>query len=141
MAPVYEYACDCGQFFDRYLPLARYDEVQKCLCGRACRKLLPRVTVISSRDIHYESPIDGRPVTSEAARRQDLARSGSIPYDPEMKKDAERRRQDEDKAMDAAIDATVEREIAAMPSAKRERLEAELTRSDTDLAYTRGTAS
>lgn len=140
MCPTYEYTCDDGHYFDRYLPLAEYDRPQACPCGNPGRKLFPRVHVVRSRDIHYTSPIDGRPITSEAARRDDLERNNCQEYDPEMKKDAERRRKDADAALDASIDATIEQEVAAMPSAKRERLAAELTRGDMSLEYTRGSA-
>ena len=126
MAPIYEYVCPEGHYFDRYLPLANYAEPQRCQCGREGRKLFPRVHLIRTKDIHYDSPIDGRPITSEAARREDLARSNCQPYDPEMKTDYNRRSKDSETALEKAFDDTVDREIAAMPARKREKLEAEL---------------
>lgn len=78
------------------------------------------------RDIHYDSPIDGRPITSMAARREDLARSGCVEYDPEMRKDANRRIQEADEKLDKSVDNLVEAEFARMPSAKKEKLAAEL---------------
>jgi hypothetical protein len=30
----------------------------------------------------YKSPIDGKMITSRSARREDLARSGCVPYEP-----------------------------------------------------------
>lgn len=138
--PTYSYSCSKGHFFDRYLPLAEYDAPQTCACGEAGRKLFPRVHLMKRREVYYDSPIDGRPITSEAARREDLARNNCQEYDPEMKKDAERRRREASEALDRSIDETVEREVAAMPSEKRERLDAELTRGGLDLEYTRSTA-
>ncbi|MBM3491280.1 MAG: hypothetical protein FJX68_12695 [Alphaproteobacteria bacterium] len=78
------------------------------------------------KDIHYDSPIDGRPITSERARADDLARSNCIPYDPGMKQDAACRRAEADAALERRIDDTVEAEIEKMPSEKRERLQREL---------------
>lgn len=33
----------------------------------------------------YNSPIDGRPITSRSHRREDLRRNGCVEYDPSMK--------------------------------------------------------
>lgn len=33
----------------------------------------------------YRSPIDGKLITSRSARREDLIRSGCVPYEPSMK--------------------------------------------------------
>lgn len=78
------------------------------------------------KDICYDSPIDGRPITSMAARRDDLARSGCVEYDPEMRKDYTRRVEADEKRLEQSVDSLLEREIAAMPSRKQEKLAAEL---------------
>lgn len=83
--------------------------------------------VFVGRDIDYASPIDGRPIRSKAQRMDDLARHGCIEYDPGMKQDAARRRQEADAAIDAGIDRTVEEAIHKMPGVKRERLANELS--------------
>lgn len=141
MAPIYEYACEEGHYFDRYLSLAKYDQPQTCLCGSQSRKLISLVTIVRAKEIRYTSPVDGREITTEAARREDLARSNCIPYDPEMKTDTIRRRAQEDATLEASVDRTVEQEWDKMPAEKRERLGAELTRGGLDLAYTRGTST
>ena len=88
-------------------------------------------------DIRYDSPIDGRPITSKHARIEDLKRSGCVEYDPEMKKDYKRRVEEGEKALDKSVDSLVEREVSAMPARKRENLFAELSRGvSADLART-----
>ncbi len=82
--------------------------------------------IFVSPDIRYDSPIDGRHITNLQARQEDLARSGCIPYDPEMKKDSERRRVEADLKLEAMVDETVEREVSKMPSRKLEQLNNEL---------------
>jgi len=82
--------------------------------------------IFVSQDVCYDSPIDGRPITSMAAHRDDLARSGCVAYDPEMKKDAARRRQESADKLESSIDDHVEREWAGMPSQKKEVLAAEM---------------
>ena len=32
----------------------------------------------------YQSPIDGRPITSRTARKEDLKRNGCVPYEPSL---------------------------------------------------------
>ena len=85
---------------------------------------MPRLIV--KQDIRYDSPVTGAPITSERARREDLARHNCIEYDPGMKQDAQRRVVEDERKLDKAVDATVEAEISRMPARKRERLEIEL---------------
>ena len=37
--PVYEYKCECGNIFEKNVPLAEYKEPQPCPeCGKLCEK-------------------------------------------------------------------------------------------------------
>lgn len=78
------------------------------------------------RDVCYDSPIDGRPITNKQARLEDLKRSGCIEYDPGMKQDRERKLKEADESLDRSVDESVEREFASMPARKKEQLAAEL---------------
>ena len=82
--------------------------------------------VFVARDICYDSPVDGRPITSKAARADDLARSNCIEYDPGMKQDRERRIAESDAKLDSSVERHVEEAFFKMPSAKREKLANEL---------------
>jgi len=82
--------------------------------------------IFVSQDVCYDSPIDGRPITSRAARLDDMARSGCIEYDPEMRKDADRRVKEQEAELDRSVDDYVEREFATMPVRKKEALAAEM---------------
>jgi hypothetical protein len=77
-------------------------------------------------DVHYRSPITGQPVQSHAARREDMARHGCVEYDPEMKKDVDRRREAVQQEFEAKIEETVYTEIAKMPPAKKAQLAKEV---------------
>ena len=77
-------------------------------------------------DVHYQSPIDGRVIRSQSERIDDMRRNGCIEYDPEMKNDSIRKSKESDKALDSSIDVEVEKNFLKMPSAKKERLAAEL---------------
>ena len=124
--PTYEFRCPEGHKFDRVLRVADYNVPQGCDCGLYAQRQISIPMVFVSQDIRYESPIDGKVITTRQQRQEDLARSGCIEYDPEMKKDAARRQLENDKNLDKAIDATVEKEIHAMPARSREKLVAEL---------------
>lgn len=97
---------------------------KRALDAGAFRRLAPLVFV--KPDVRYASPIDGRPITSQAARVEDMKRSGCMEYEPGMRQDSDRRMKAEEEALDRKVDAFVEREIETMPTAKRERLAAEL---------------
>lgn len=91
--------------------------------GRHLRRA-PMVFV--GQDIHYQSPVDGRVISSKHQRLDDLARNNCIEYDPEMKKDYQRRIAESEKKIDRAVDNHVDKVISQMPVRKREKLESEL---------------
>lgn len=121
--PTYEYRCECGNEFERILPVSEYKAPQWCHCGLQGERVISRPLQVSvQRECRYDSPIDGRPITSWKQRADDLARNGCQEYDPEMKTDYNRRIAREDADLDKKIEATVEAEIERMPSVKKEAL-------------------
>lgn len=137
--PIYVYSCPCGEKFERYLAVADYDTLQKCECGLEARRVICAPMMVSVKEIRYESPIDGKPVTSKQARQEDLARSGCIEYDPEMKTDYNRRIEREEKELENKMEQSVNAAIAQMPTKKRETLVSEL-QSGADIDTLRLTA-
>lgn len=126
--PTYEYECNSGHLFERILPVSRYDEPQLCICGSESRKLISLPALAwASREVNYDCPITGAPITSMAQHKDNLARHGCQQYDPEMRKDADNFRRRTQEALEKSVDETVERTIEAMPSRKKEALEKELT--------------
>lgn len=125
----YGYRCPNGHDFDVICAVNDYTPRKQCPDCEALsdRYLTAPLLGFVRPDVCYDSPIDGRPITSWAQRRDDLARNGCQEYDPEMRKDAERHRRAQDDALDRAVEQTVEKEISTMPGAKRERLANELS--------------
>lgn len=135
--PIYVFRCESGHRFDRYLPIKDYNSLQTCECGaKAKRQTVP--TMIAPMFEDYESPIDGRPITSKRKRLEDLARSGCVPYEPSLKDEANKNIKNEELKLEKEIDKTVELEIEKMPARKRELLEQEL-KSGANIEYTRNT--
>lgn len=124
--PTYAYECEQGHEFDRYLPLHQWNKPQVCDCGKAATKVLTATYGYVQGDVCYDSPIDGKAITSRRQRKEDMARNGCMEYDPEMKKDAARRRRQADESLDRSVDATVEESFEKMDGKKRERLANEL---------------
>ena len=87
---------------------------------------MPRVSVFVQADICYDSPIDGRPITSKQARIEDLARNNCQEYDPGMRQDYERRGKESQEKLEKIFDASVDEALALMPVRQREKLETEL---------------
>lgn len=104
--PLYNFRCPkCNKTFEAF---AKVEERSvHCSCGWEAKRLLSAPTIKGPMQ-PYTSPIDGRWIEGERQRRDDLARSGCIPYDPEMKKDSERFRVEKAAALDRSIDAAVE---------------------------------
>lgn len=124
--PLYEYECERGHVFERVQPVAQCSDPQPCDCGQTGRRIISRTVGFVQRECVYDSPIDGRPITSWAQRREDMARNNCQEYDPGMRQDFDRRIAREDAQLDAKFDATIEAEIERLPVRKRERLQAEL---------------
>lgn len=126
--PTYSYQCPDGHTTLVMVPISLYRPTVPC---ETCADLAERVftapvLVKVAQDVHYESPITGEPIRSHAARREDMAKHGAVEYDPEMKKDADRRREESQEQFEAAIEQTVYEEIAKMPGDKKARLAREV---------------
>jgi hypothetical protein len=72
----------------------------------------------------YQSPIDGRWIDGRVARREDLARSGSRPWEgmEQERKEAARRQDYEHQRMDRKLDETVSRSWAQISERSRRAL-------------------
>lgn len=96
-------------------------------CGMLAEQVIGAPLLVkAAQNVMYDSPITGLPITSWEAHREDLKRSGCRPYDPEMKKDAERFRKEKADELDKSIELHVEETVEKMPSAKRAKLASEL---------------
>jgi putative FmdB family regulatory protein len=123
--PTYEYKCECGTRFERFLPLAQYAEPQICECGARAEKIFTSVRVMGDLP-PYISPVTGREIRGRREREEDLKRSGCRPYEAGERQAAARKRAEIEKAFDARVEETVEREFEALPSRKKEKLAAEI---------------
>lgn len=138
--PWYEFAASCGCTLETYLPVSQFNAVQHCTHGTAMERVIGAPLLVKvAQDIAYDSPIDGSVITSWHARQEDLKRHDCVPYDPEMKRDHERRQDENDRQLEHAVEATVEEVIEKMPTKQRGRLYSELAEQGVETVYARST--
>ena len=120
---IYEHECSNGHRFEIVCALKDFQKTRECpTCKEQAGIRISAVKGFVGREVNYDCPITGKPITSYSQHRDNLARHGCQEYDPEMKKDAANYRKAHDEAIDRAVDETVERQIEAMPGHKREAL-------------------
>ena len=131
--PNYLYQCENSKKrFDRFARVVDHQAVVECACGANAIQIITAPMVIipahmsATGNSSYQSPIDGRPITTERQRREDMARNDCVEYEPGMRQDVDRKVAADELALDRAVDETFDREIAAMPAHKLERLDAEM---------------
>lgn len=126
--PLHDYACnECMEVDERHVAVADLDKPQHCDCGAVMQRvfLTPPMGFVQP-DIHYTSPVDGRPITNRQEHLEELARTDTVVYEPGIKQDQERNQLRREEALERSIEQTVEKEVATMPARKREKLAAEL---------------
>lgn len=126
--PIHSFRCPTGHIFDAYQPADKLDSTMAC--GQ-CKAMADKVFLTPPmgfvrKDVHYTSPVDGRPITSRQGHLEDLARTNSVVYEPGIRQDQERNQAMRERALESSIEQTVDREVALMPARKREKLTAEL---------------
>ena|SRR3990167_1009282 len=126
--PQYLYHCRGNHTFLRFSTVSEHSPIAMCACGQQASQVITAPTLVKvAADVCYDSPIDGRPITSHDAWKEDLKRHDCVAYDPEMKTDAARRIDEADAHLDRLVDAHVEEAIEKMPTAKRAQLWSEMT--------------
>lgn len=132
--PIYDYRCENGHEFDRFLSLKEYDVPQICECGKSASRLI-KPTMVNC-DIQpwdrYVSPATGKVITSYKERKADMEASGCVDYEPSLKAEGKKRLKQEEAKIDKEIEKTVEKQIESMDSKTRERLGNELKYADLD---------
>ena len=123
----------------KFFRVKDYEEAVDCeKCDLAAvRVFTAPVMVIAKPDICYDSPVDGRVITTHAARQDDLKRHNCVEYDPEMHKDAARHREERQAELEASVERDVTESIARMPDGKRRQLKQELISQGADLQVVR----
>lgn len=122
--PLYDYRCpECGH---RAQAFRRVDDRHQAPPHEHSMVLAVTAPTVRGDISGYHSPITGQWIGSSRAAREDMKRHGCREWDPGEKQDAIRRREQNDRDLDASIERTVGTFIEDLPQRKRERLEVEL---------------
>ncbi len=128
--PTYDYECPaCAARESRFFPMADFDVTVHCSkCSRPMTKvfLSAPLGVVQPTYQPYRCPITEKVIDGRKAHQENLARHGCRVLETGEKEAADRRRAESEAALDRGVEETVEREIALMPTEKKERLAAEL---------------
>lgn len=126
--PLYECECEvCGAGGDFIATIA---ECNNTPCCEACGGVTKRAFLTAPMAIvrfpaagghEYISPVSGRAITTQKARRDDLARTGSRPYEgfATESKEAQRRVAADEKKSDAKLHDDVSRAYHQLTPEKR----------------------
>lgn len=123
--PLHDFRCPDGHTIESYVEHG----VESIECPR-CKSVAPKV-FLTAPMVHgdlpgYHSPVTGKWIEGRRARKEDLKRTGSRPYEDGERQEFERRRASEEAAFDKSLENTIEGEIASMPARKKELLEQEV---------------
>ena len=137
--PLYSFRCQQGCDEERYLPLAEYDSAQVCATHREMmwRTISAPLMLKVQPDVRYNSPVDGRHITSMNAHREDLKRNNCVAYDPEVKTDSKRRQRESEESLAREVSDTVESFVEKLPTKRRGQLMSEMTERGQDIAFAR----
>jgi hypothetical protein len=133
--PLYNLLCTNGHKFDRFIKLANLDEPQICECNAQAHRVISACmfNIDATNFPAYQSPTTGRYITSKTQRREDMAASGCVDYEPSLVAEQNKRVAREDAELDKKVDEHVEKTIYEMPTAKKEKLAAEMEHFDVDV--------
>ncbi len=122
--PLYEWACPkCGRREDGFRPVAeRHDSP---LCHGHRMGIVISLATVQGDLPGYESPVTGKWIEGRVARRDDLKRSGSRPYEgfAVEKREADKRRAEREAKSDAKLEKVIRETFHQLPPAKRRALE------------------
>lgn len=135
--PLYDIQCSrSGETFERFIPLANFEESITCACHSPARRLIstPLFTVDHTG---YDCPVTGKWVGSKSEHRENLRQTGCRVLESGETEAAKRRAAESEAEFDRKIEDTVEREIESYSSDKKEQLHNELVNGKLDLSVER----
>ena len=111
--PLYSSLCSCGKRDQFFAKIADRNKRRVCVCGAVPERILD-APAVRPEIPEYLSPVTGRPISSRTQRREDLARTGSLEWEPGIQDDCERRRLESIESDYRRVDATIDKTVAEM---------------------------
>lgn len=125
--PLYLYKCPtCAAQRDIFKPIAELDRVENChKCNFAMNRQIV-APMVKGDYPGYTCPVTGTWIEGRRAHEENLKKHGCRILEAGETENVRRSRAQEDAALDAAVEATVDQFVAELPAAKREKLVAEV---------------
>ena len=134
--PVYDICCEAGHVSEVFIPLTEFNRPIFCTCNAPARRLIS-APMFAVDNTGYSCPITGKWISSKREHLDNLRRHDCRVLETGEHEAAAARRRADDEALERAVDATVERTVEELPSAKKEQLYAEITRGGLDVEVAR----
>lgn len=114
--PTYEYACPThGKFTEIRMMSQRHSSAVCAKCGAVSTYRISAPRVFGDF-IPYESPASGKWIEGKRQRIEDMARTGTRPYEDGEMKDQTRRQAEAEKEADREVDTIVDQTIGELRS-------------------------
>lgn len=142
--PLHDYRCSRGHVTERFYS-GSDASIEAIICPDcpegsivATKVFLRAPMGFVQKDICYDSPVDGRPITTKQARIEDLRRNGCVEWDAGMMEEIQRRKEESFNSLEKRVEQTFDAEVAKLPTRKKELLQQELA-SGSSVEVARGT--
>lgn len=126
--PMYLYKCHaCGRRFQKFLPLAQWDEPQYCTCPAeepAVKQLTAPMVQGDYPD--YLCPVTGKLISGRKAHEENLKRTQCRILEPGEKEAAAKFRMEAERQLDRAIEQTAGQFVESLSGEKIAQLGREL---------------
>lgn len=123
--PMYEYRCPMGHKFTRIRKVAEMKQTETCDCGLPGSKLLS-APMVKGDYPGYSCPVTGKWIEGRRAHEENLAKHGCRVLESGETEEFKRRREEDERALDAKVEATAEEFVEKLDSRKREQLGREI---------------
>ena len=119
--PLYDFKCEAGHSFERFVPLADFDMAQVCACASPASRVIS-APMFNVDQTFYTCPISGTPITSRRAHEDNLRRHDCIVAETGIEREISARRDEANRKFDKSVDDHVERTWDSWDGEKREAL-------------------
>lgn len=124
--PLHDYKCaTCGKRREVFLKIEDMGSTVYCKCGQPMLRQLAAPYVRGDYP-PYECPVTGKVIEGRRAHEENLKATGCRILEPGESQAHAKRLAKAEEEFDAKLEASIDEEIAKLPSEKRERLAAEM---------------
>ena len=139
--PRYSYRCANHHVIERWSTIRDHESAISCEeCNLVAQQIIEAPLYVSAqREVRYDSPITGEPITSRAGWREDMKKHDCVEYDPGMKQDEIRLKEESWQKLDRQVDQTVAESVSKMTTKQKGELWSAVTEQGASCDVVRST--